>query len=74
MSFEVRSVCYEAIGDEAKIVIGKQVVGQQWRIEAVFPLQGGPRGPGESEQRDLERRVREEARRVLLEAADAVFN
>jgi hypothetical protein len=74
MSFEVRSVCYEAIGDEAKIVIDKQVVGQHWRIEATFPLQGGPRGAAQSEQRDLEQRVREEARRVLLEAADAVFN
>ena len=74
MSFEVKTVCYEAIGDEARIVIDKEVVGQHWKIEAVFPLQSRPRGAAPAEQRDLEQRVREEARRVLLEAADAVFN
>jgi hypothetical protein len=70
MAFEVTSVCYEAIGDEAKIVIIKDVVGHQWRIEATFPLQAA----GRSEQGALEQQVREEARRVLLDAADSVFN
>lgn len=70
MSFEVKTVCYEAIGDEARIVISKQVVGHHWTIEATFPLQTA----GRSEQASLEQQVREEARRVLMQAAEAVFN
>lgn len=70
MSFEVKTVCYEAIGDEAKIVISKQVVGHLWTIQATFPLQAASR----TEQASLEQQVRDEARRVLLQAAEAVYN